>query len=254
MCLIVFSWKQHSEHALVLAANRDEFHERPTRAAQFWRQAPELLAGRDLRAGGTWMGVTRDGRFAAVTNYREPVAPPPGALSRGELVSDYLLNGEDPERWLETLLARANRYGGFNLLLGTPEQLIYFSNRGRGPETLRPGVYGLSNHLIDTPWPKVVRARRALAERVADGRVAPGDLMEIMTDRARPPDQELPDTGVGIELERVLGPVFVDKPGYGTRCITTLTLDRDQGVSFVERSTAPVLNGTLSYRFALRGR
>lgn len=251
MCLIVFAWQKHARHALVLAANRDEFHRRATQSARFWDDAPELLAGRDLQAGGTWLGVSRQGRFAAITNFRELRTPPVDVLSRGELVSAYLRSNEDPERWLRQLQPRFARFAGFNLLLGTPEQLLYYSNRNGPARALEAGVYGLSNHLLDTPWPKVIRAKRVLAERVAEDRVSHEALAQVMMDQTSPNDHELPDTGVGLELERRLGSVFIDSPGYGTRCVTALTLDCATGVHFSEQTTAPVPGGRLSYRFGI---
>ena len=251
MCLIVFAWRKHPQHNLVLAANRDEFHERPTQTARFWADAPGLLAGRDLKAGGTWLGVTREGRFAAITNFREVRKPPLGAASRGELVSDYLLSGEDPERWLLELQPRAARYAGFNLLLGTPEHLFYYSNRDGAPRPLEAGIYGLSNHLLDTPWPKVVRAKEALGELVAVEYVDTESLAEVMMDQTVPSDHDLPDTGVGLDLERRLGTVFIDSPGYGTRCTTVLMLDGVTGLRFTEHTAAPVKNGAVSYQWSV---
>jgi len=251
MCLIVFAWKTHRQHALVLAANRDEFYERPTQTARFWNDAPRLLAGRDLQAGGTWLGVTRQGRFAAITNFREPHAPPRGAASRGALVSDYLLGDQEPEHWVHDLGSHAEDFAGFNLLVGTPEKLLYFSNRNGRPVVLESGVYALSNHLLDTPWPKAVKAKEGLSERIAQNRLDISALSEVMMDQTLPCDSKLPDTGIGLPLERRLGPVFIESPGYGTRCLTVLTLDRRAGVCFTEQTTAPVKNGTLTYRFSI---
>jgi uncharacterized protein with NRDE domain len=167
-------------------------------------------------------------------------------------VSDYLLSDHEPEHWLRSLESRAEHFAGFNLLLGTPEKLLYFSNRnGRPLIALEPGVYALSNHLLDTRWPKAIKAKKGLSERVAQNRLDFRSLSEMMMDQTPPSDDELPDTGIGLDLERRLGPVFIKSPGYGTRCLTVLTLDRTTGVRFTEQTTAPVNNGTLTYRFPI---
>lgn len=235
MCLIALAWQVHPDYPLVVAANRDEFHARATAPARFWREAPALLAGRDLAAGGTWMGVTRQGRFAALTNFREPQAPK-GELSRGLLVSEYLQSGQSPQVFAEAAMARAERYSGFNLLLADDRELVVVSNRGTPPRRLPPGVYALSNHLLDTPWPKVERARRALQGAL----VAPGieALLQLLADDAAAPDEELPDTGVGTELERLLSSPFIRSPAYGTRASTVLLAGRER-LRFVEQSFGP---------------
>lgn len=237
MCLVLFAYEVHPSYRLIVAANRDEFYERPTAAASFWRDAPGVLAGRDLLHGGTWLGVTRGGRFAAVTNYREPLAKLGGARSRGALVTDFLKGRESPEEYTRGLAAGAGAYNGFNLLAGDGQSLYYFSNRGGAPSRLAPGVYGLSNRLLDTPWPKVVRGKRALAEVVAGGdALAPEAVIEILFDRVRGSDAELPDTGVGVEVERLLSPLFIVGEGYGTRCSTVVLAGREGRLTFVERS------------------
>jgi uncharacterized protein with NRDE domain len=172
MCLILFAHGAGEDFPLVLAANRDEFYERPTAPAAFWTEAPHVLAGRDLQAGGSWLGVTRTGRWAALTNYRDPPTSRPGRPSRGMLVSDFLTGSATPEQYLAAVAADAERYDGFNLLVGDPSGVHYFGNRmadGGEPSRLEPGVYGLSNHLLDTPWPKVARGRTRLKALLADG-------------------------------------------------------------------------------------
>ncbi|HEX6040262.1 NRDE family protein, partial [Longimicrobium sp.] len=245
MCLIAFAWNAHPAFRLVVAANRDELYDRPAAPADWWTDAPDVLAGRDLREGGTWMGVTRAGRFAAVTNYRDPgLAQRAGAPSRGALVADFLRGSAEAEAYAHDLLARAAAYNVFNLLVGDDGGLFYLSNRAPGVRRLEPGVYGLSNALLDTPWPKVVRAKAALADalRRADGAAADGwesGLWEMLADRVIAADDALPDTGVGMDRERLLSPPFIRSDVYGTRASTVLTLARDGEARLVERSVRP---------------
>jgi len=239
MCLILFAHRVHPAYPLVVAANRDEWFRRPTAPAGFWPDAPEVLAGRDLEQQGTWLGVTRAGRFAALTNYRDPGANRPDAPSRGTLVSAFLRSRIPPGEYLEHLRRDASRYNGFSLLVGDFSELLYFSNRD-GASRLTPGIHGISNHLLDTPWPKVARGKQALEALVAEGRdPSPEELLALLASRSRPPDESLPETGVGLEWERVLSPLFIESPSYGTRCSTVVLIDRDGMVTFVER----VFNG-----------
>lgn len=242
MCTLLFAWQVDPARPLIVAANRDEFHARPTAAASTWPRddkddddAPEIVAGRDLQAGGTWLGVTREGRFAALTNVREPfVAPPPGARSRGGLVAEFLRGRAAPGEYLAGLAPDA--YAGFNLVVGDRSSLWYLSNRSGPARALGPGVYGVSNAALDTPWPKVRRGRENLARLVAAGAASPEAVLALLADRAPAPDAELPDTGVGLVMERVLSPLCVVSPGYGTRSSTALTIHRDGVVEFRERS------------------
>lgn len=235
MCLIALAWQAHPDYPLVVAANRDEFHARATAPARFWPEAPALLAGRDLAAGGTWMGVTRAGRFAALTNFREP-AVAKGSRSRGLLVSEYLLSDEGPMAYARRVMAAAEDYSGFNLLVGDADSLVVASNRGTPPTALAPGIYGLSNHLLDSPWPKVERARVALRDRLADPAVE--GLLALLADDAAVPDEDLPDTGVGLHLERLLATPFIRSDGYGTRSSTVLLAGRER-IRFVEQVFTP---------------
>lgn len=241
MCTLLFAWQVDPARPLIVAANRDEFYARPTAAAARWprdaEDAPEIVAGRDLLAGGTWLGVTREGRFAALTNVREPlVSPPANAPSRGALVADYLRGRASPADYVAGL--RPDAYAGFNLIVGDREFLWYLSNRSGPPRALGPGVYGVSNAALDTPWPKVRRGREGLAALVAAGTATPAALLALLADATAAPDAELPDTGVGLAMERVLSPLFIASAGYGTCSSTALAIHRDGVVEFRERSPA----------------
>ncbi|MGJ8667925.1 MAG: NRDE family protein [Oceanococcus sp.] len=236
MCLITFSWQPESETPLIVVANRDEQHARPTAPLAYWGDAPQVLAGRDLLAGGTWMGVTRDGRFAALTNIREP-AVKPGVRSRGELVANYLCRPKPPldlQDYAQTLLDDGAAYSGFNLLLGTRSDLVYLSNREQAPPcAVSPGVHGLSNALLDTPWPKLRSVTLGLDKALATGQDLPA-MFEMMQRREPYPDESLPDTGVGLALERLLAPPFICSPLYGTRSISGMRLSQTEA-QFIER-------------------
>lgn len=232
MCLIAIAWQAHPDYPLVVAANRDEWRDRPAVPAHWWTDHPGLLAGRDLKAGGTWMGITKGGRFAAVTNFRDPSDRDSTALSRGSLVTEFLLGEETPAGFLAGLAARAARYNGFNLLAGDGRTLLYFGSREGEVRAVEPGVHALSNHLLDEPWPKVRRARAALQAAVGDGDEA---LFAMLSDATPAPDHELPDTGVGVERERMLSPILIAGAAYGTRASTVLRATRD-AVRFEERT------------------
>ena len=235
MCLILLAYRAHPGYELVVAANRDEFYDRPTAPLAFWDDAPEVLAGRDLKAGGTWLGITRTGRFAALTNYRDPAQVAPDAPSRGQLVGACLREAESARAALERLAAQADVYNGFNLLLGDGEGVFYHSNLTGGYRALEPGVYGLSNHLLDTGWPKLRRGlaklRRALDQSPDP---EPDQLLQLLTDRTPAPDAELPQTGVPLEWERWLSPMFIEAPGYGTRSSTVLLVNAGGGARMIE--------------------
>jgi uncharacterized protein with NRDE domain len=237
MCIILLAYKSHPVYPLVLAANRDEFYERPTAVAHFWEDAAGLLGGRDLERGGTWLGVTDTGRIAAITNFREPGQRLTDAPSRGLLVSDFLRSHETPETYLERLATDGAPYNGFNLIVGDSRRLCYYSNRAQAYQTLAPGVYGVSNHLLDTPWPKVTRGKAALAEILAAGdALQPDAIFRLLADRSCADDGCLPDTGVGLELERTLSPLFITSPIYGTRSSTVLLQDHEDRMTFIERT------------------
>jgi uncharacterized protein with NRDE domain len=236
MCLVLIAYDLHPRYPLILAANRDEFYERPTAAAGYWDDAPNLFAGRDLVHCGTWLGISRTGRLAALTNYREPHAVRKDAPSRGKLVSDFLKSATTPEEYLTRLRGERLAYLGYNLLLGDLERLYCYSNKNDQITRLTRGVHGLSNHLLDTPWPKVLRGRDALARVVTAGDFTTEDLFVILADTTKAPDEQLPDTGIGLERERLLSSIFITSPVYGTRSSSVLLIDSDRQVSFVERS------------------
>jgi len=239
MCLILVAWRSHPHYPLVVAANRDEFFARRTASADFWVDHPQVLAGRDLDGGGTWMGITRTGRFAALTNYRDPSSQRQDAPSRGALVADFLRGNDGIDAYLARILPRASAYNGFNLLLGDAigknRRLAWYSNVAGQPTDLAPGVYGVSNHLLDSPWPKVGAGKTALAGAL--GALPDAEpLFELLRDDGVHPDAALPRTGVSLEWERLLSSAFVRAPGYGTRSSTVLTVDADGRANFDEQT------------------
>ena len=237
MCIVLLAFKYRPDFKLILAANRDEFYDRPTAPADFWEEAPRMLAGRDLRAGGTWLGITRNGRFGVLTNYRDPASLKEDAPSRGALIHEYLRGNDPPLPYLERLALKGHRYNGFNLIIGDHERLCYYSNRLDRPRELEHGIYGLSNHLLDTPWPKVTRAKDLFAPLISTPEVPEhGPLFRILDDRTPAKDEDLPDTGIGSEWERLLSPIFITSPRYGTRSSTVLLIDHEDHVTFVEKS------------------
>lgn len=237
MCLILFSYQTHPAYRLVLAANRDEFYDRPTAAMAYWKDHPDVLAGRDLKGGGTWLGVTRTGRIAAITNYRDPAALMQNAPSRGILIRDFLTGNSSPQHYLAEVSKIGARYNGFNLIAGDTSGLYYYSNRSSGVQQLKPGIYGISNHLMDTAWPKVQRGK-ALLQHQLNGheKIDIEKIWEILADRSRPVDAELPNTGVGLRWERILSPLFITSPDYGTRCTSIVLMEYSGQITFMERT------------------
>jgi len=231
------AFNRHPAYPLILLANRDEYYDRPSAPACFWEEQPSVLAGKDLRAGGTWLGITRKGRIAAVTNYRDPASIKEGAPSRGGLVSNFLLGQEGPLEYLDKLDREAEKYNGFNLIVGEKGQYYWYSNRGDGARSLSAGIYGLSNHLLDTPWPKVAKSKDALVHLLSE-QEGPSleELFRILTDHTIAGDEHLPDTGVDLEWERILSPIFIVSPTYGTRSSTVLLLDVQERATFVEKT------------------
>lgn len=253
MCLLLFALDAHPRHRLVVAANRDEFYDRPAAPLAWWPDAPDVLAGRDLRAGGTWMGVTRDGRWAALTNVRDPKNPRPAELSRGGLVTGFLTGSSDAAEAAADAFRQRDGYDGFNLVLADRDSAWTVSTRLDRPLPLGPGVYGLSNDRLDTPWPKVERGKAALRDALGADAVDPDALLALLRDDAAPPDADLPDTGVGIEWERRLGPMFIATDGYGTRVSTAVVVDRDGDTAVAERTWLPGGAEAQTVRFRVSG-
>ncbi|MBI3045395.1 MAG: NRDE family protein [Betaproteobacteria bacterium] len=259
MCLILLAWRAHPQYPLIFAGNRDEHYERPSAPADFWPGEPNIFGGRDLEHGGTWLGLTRAGRFAAVTNYRDGPAARPAPRSRGSLTADFLRRDDEPRRHLAEIVPDAAQYRGFTLLIGNLDRLYSFSNRGSGIDELAPGVHGLSNHLLDTPWPKVARGKERLTVLLQAGET---DLIQglfgALADRHVAPDSELPDTGVGLERERALSPAFVAGDRYGTRASTVLLVNKRNEVVFLERGFgvqgAPLGERARRFAFHVRAR
>lgn len=235
MCLITFAYKEHPKYKLILAANRDEAYSRPTRGAGFWPERPEILAGKDLKAGGTWMGINRSGHFAAITNFRDPNISKPDPPSRGHLVLDYLIDSNDPISYLKRKDSQASRYMGFNLLVGTPQKIGYYTNQRQNIQSLSPGLYGLSNRFLDTPWPKTERSKEKLRNLIEQDNISESALFDLLSDDAEAAEDRLPDTGVPREIEKKLSPIFIRTDEYGTRCSTILLIGQDHNVTFVER-------------------
>lgn len=263
MCLAVIAWHVHPDYPLVLAANRDEFYTRSTRPASWWGHSVALLAGRDEEAGGTWLGVTRRGRLALLTNVRAPSERNPHAPSRGAITVGALQSAPTAGEWLREQAPRMGAYNGFNLLVAEPvagrgaaPRLLYYTNRrDHGPRALSPGIYGLSNAFLDTPWPKVVRAVGAFACLLAR-RVDSDALLSLMADRKPVHDSELPSTGVPLDWERALATIQIRANGYGTRSTTVVTVRRDGVVNFLERSfdpLAPEVHRDRHFEFTLDG-
>lgn len=257
MCLILFAYKVHPAFPLVLAANRDEFYNRPTRPLGFWPEKEHILAGKDLKGGGTWLGMTRSGRFAALTNYRDPASLKAEAPSRGRLLTAFLFSDIHPKAYLDGIEADGHLFNGFNLLVGDTNGLYYHSNRGNGALALSPGFYGLSNHLLDTAWPKVERGKRGLENLLHSQRVVqPERLFQLLSDRSMPLPERLPDTGVGRRWEKILSPLFIVSRHYGTRCSSVILMSASGRISFWERSFYPgrlgaFASSTRSFHFSL---
>lgn len=239
MCLIVFSYKIHKTYKLILAANRDEFHNRSTSTATFWQEDSSILAGRDLKMMGTWFGITKKGKFAAITNYRDPSIVRDNGRSRGELASQFLQSTKSPSDYLNELKTKKNLYNGFNLLLGDKDSIFYFSNMKKEYEEVQPGIHGLSNHLLNTDWPKIKKGKDFLAECSDESDVDSNCLFNFLKDEALPLDNELPNTGVRLEKERMLSPLFIRNEVYGTRSSTVLCINYQDNVHFEEKSYDP---------------
>ena len=235
MCLIFFSLKTHPAYKLIVASNRDEFYNRKTAAAAFWEDHPEILGGRDLEACGTWMAMTKSGKISMLTNYRDPKNIDPLAPSRGQLVTDFLLQTLTPEEYLKTVEASGKKYNGFNLLVGNTNELCYYSNYKKGIVAIEPGLHGLSNHLLDTPWPKITRGKEKFNSALQKKKIAPEELFELLYDDVRADDALLPDTGLTPDREKALSSMFIKTENYGSRCSTVVLVDQNDQVVFSER-------------------
>lgn len=235
MCLILFAYQVHPVYKLIVAANRDEFYQRPTAPAQYWEDSPDILAGRDLEKMGTWMGVTTSGRFAALTNYRNPEENTEGKKSRGELVADALIYKGNVRDYLQNLTEINNVYPGYNLLAGDANELFYYSNIGQELQKIEPGIYGVSNHLLNTEWPKVKRGREGMSQIITENQ---DDFVErlflLLQNSDHAPDGLLPKTGVSLEWERMLSPLFIESEHYGTRSSTVLFMIEKE-IQYTER-------------------
>jgi uncharacterized protein with NRDE domain len=238
MCLILFSLNNHPVYKLIIAANRDEFYARKTAPAGYWPDHPDILGGRDLEAQGTWMAMNLQGKIAMVTNYRDPLNINPNAPSRGKLVSDYLGDSLSAYDYLKLIEPLAKEYNGFNLLAGTIDELFYLSNYSKGIQKIKPGLHGISNHLLETPWPKVVLGKERFQRVLDQEKIDPQQLLTVLYYDHRA-DAGLPDTGISLEREKALSSMFIKTVDYGTRCSTAVLVDNQNNVQYVERDYAP---------------
>ena len=239
MCLILFGYKVHPKHDLVVMANRDEFYKRPTVAANWWEDEPDILAGRDLVGAGSWFGVNKSGRFAALTNYRDGFKLKENAPTRGTIVSGFLKNEISPEEYIRQLDKQRDAYNGYNVLLYDGDRLFHYSNMDEGYTEITPGIYGLSNHLLDTAWPKVKKGKEALGQLLKQDQIEADKAFKALQNYGIATDDKLPNTNISIEWERMLSPMFIKTNEYGTRCSTFLTIAKSGKIKFEERSYAP---------------
>ena len=237
MCLIAFSYKTHPHYKLIVAANRDEFYQRPTRKAQFWTEEglPNILAGKDLKANGTWMGVSKTGKWGALTNYRDPSNIKENAPTRGDLVLDFFKSGLSEQEYLQEIQKKAEEYNGFNLLIGNKDSVFHFSNENNLITEVKPGIHGVSNALLDTNWPKLDHAKKALTEVTSKEDFSKEGLFNILTNSETAPDDKLPSTGIPYEWEKAVSSIFIKTDNYGTLCSTLLLVDYDSNAEFTER-------------------
>lgn len=255
MCLILFSYKSNPNFKLVIAANRDEFYNRPTSEANFWKDHSNILGGRDLQEGGTWMGVTKSGKLSMLTNYRDLSNLKSKAPTRGKLVSNFLVSNLHPSQYLDSVDQTGHLYNGFNILLGSIDDLWYYSNISGKKYMLGSGVYGLSNALLDTAWPKVMQGKTQLDKIISKNNsteLLQRELLKMLSQSTIANDDELPDTGVGIEMERMLSPLFIKSPKYGTRCSTVLIVDQNDHLYFLERTYNIDTNESFDQEFSFR--
>lgn len=253
MCLIAWNWRPDRPEQLLLIANRDEFRARPARALGWWSDG-HILAGRDLQAGGTWLGVHRSGRLAALTNFRSTTPPSTDAPSRGELVAAFLRSGQSAAQFLDSLMVQIDRYNPFNLLVFDGGQLLGLESHHRRIVPMVPGVGAVSNADFHTPWPKLVRWRDALTNLSQENLASDSDVLPLLQDTSIAPDDQLPDTGIGKELERALSAAFITLPHYGTRASSVVRLGRGQGrfmeLSYPDATPASAQAGQVTWTFA----
>ncbi len=238
MCLILFGYKISRKYPLILIANRDEYYQRPTAPMHFWNKNPSILAGKDLEQGGTWFGIHKNGRFAALTNYRDPSSLKQNAPSRGDIIIDFLESDLSSETYFLSFKKKAGIYNGFNLVFGDKEALFWFSNLKNTVEKVTPGIHGLSNRFLDTPWPKVEAGKRKL-ETALKRNITPDRLFSVLADQHVPDDTLLPDTGMPLEWERLLSPLFIQSETYGTRSSIVMHMDQKKNIEVVERTYSP---------------
>lgn len=239
MCLITFAYNKHPQYKLILVANRDEFYQRPTAPASWWKDETSILAGRDLKGNGTWMGFHKDGRFAALTNYRDGFEEQKNAPSRGQLVPSFLLSQNSSLEHLQQLDLAADVYNGYNLLTFDGETLGYYSNQTKQVQILQSGIYGLSNSTLDVQWPKVAKATSGLRQLLQKESFVVEDAFQMMQDKTVAPTEALPNTNIPMKWERLLSSMFIESPDYGTRCSTVFLLDYEGNYHFQEKSYVP---------------
>ncbi|MFS0752336.1 NRDE family protein [Oceanobacillus sp. 1P07AA] len=253
MCLITFAIQKHSEYPFVLIANRDEFYDRPTAKATFWDDAPDILAGRDLKSKGTWLGITKQGKIAAITNYRDPSLPETGKYSRGKIPVDFLNKERDSTQFLSNLEEDQSLYSGYNALFGDFQCLYTYNNIYNSSAQLESGIHSLSNDKLNSPWPKVLKSKGLLQTYLENNQnISSESLFRILQNADKPTDQDLPDTGVGIHLERNLSSMFIDTGNYGTRASTIILVDKRSNVTFIERTYHQgIAIGDINYHFSI---
>lgn len=249
MCLVVFAWQAHPDYRLILAANRDEYHQRPAQNAHWWPDVPTMLAGRDLQANGTWLGISKKGRAGVITNYREHEIRNPAKLSRGALITDFINNDNTPRDFAEAV--SGEDYAGFNLLLIDGKELTYVSNRGDHLSVLEPGLYGLGNASLDTPWPKLERSKRAFSESLGADNINSDNLLNLLNDRRQAEPHEVDSAGLPQELAQALSAPFIVMPHYGTRCSSVILWSHDGTIEFSERRFDPsgAVSGEARFQF-----
>lgn len=236
MCLIVFSFNHHPKYPLILAGNRDEFYERPAKEAHFWDTNPQVLAGKDLKAGGTWLGVSERGEFGAITNYRNLYNPTEGDQTRGEIIPVFLTGHKPAKEKLTAINENKHRYSGFNLLAGSVRQLFYLNNTHGDFRPIEPGIHGISNAFLNTPWPKVEKARNEFEQITSSETIDKEAVFRLLKASDPFPEESLPDTGLSKEMEKEVSPIFIETEGYGTRCSSLLLIDHNGTVNFTEKT------------------